>query len=337
MGEKSKLLTGRQKAAILVTFLGNEVAGRLLKNLPDDQIDAITIEVTRMENVDKDTVEEVITEFFDMIRANEFVATGGTRTAQELLEAALGPERAKEAMARLSSTQYVKPFGTARAADPSQLYNLIQNEHPQTIAMIMGYLQPEKASSILKMLSGEIQPEVIKRIAKMERTSPETVREVESVIEKKLSLVIDEGSTTVGGIDAAVSILNLIDRSTEKAIVETLETDSPDLADEIKKKMFVFEDVILIDDRGIQRIIREIELKDLALALKAVGDEVKEKFIKNMSKRAGQMLLEDIELLGPVRVRDVEDAQQKIVNAIRRLEDAGEVVISRAGAEETIV
>lgn len=337
MGEKSKMLTGRQKAAILAIFLGPEYSGKLLQGLPEDQIDAITLEITRMQNVEKEIVDEVVNEYFEMIRANQFIATGGVKTAEEILNAALGPERAKEALTRLTSSQYVRPFSTARTADPVQLFNLIQNEHPQTIAMIMGYLQPEKAAAILKQLSPEIQPEVIKRIALMERTSPETVREVEAILEKKLSLVIDEGSSNVGGVDAAVSILNLVDRSTEKQIVETLETMASELAEEIKKKMFLFEDVVLIDDRGIQRIIREIETKDLALALKTATDEVKEKFMKNMSKRASQMLAEDIDLLGPVRLRDVEDAQQKIVNVIRRLEDAGEIIISRGGAEETIV
>ncbi|HBC76623.1 MAG: flagellar motor switch protein FliG [Candidatus Wallbacteria bacterium GWC2_49_35] len=337
MGEKSKLLTGRQKAAVLALFLGPEFSGKLLQGLPEDQIDSITLEISRLQNVDKDVVDDIVSEFFEMIRANQFVATGGIRAAEEILNAALGDARAKEALSRLTSSQYVRPFSTARTADPVQLFNLIQNEHPQTIAMIMGYLQADKASAILKLLSPEIQPEVIKRIAQMERTSPETVREVESILEKKLSLVIDEGSATVGGIDTAVAILNLVDRSTEKQIVETLETMATELAEEIKKKMFLFEDVILIDDRGIQRIIREIEIKDLALALKGSTDEVKEKFMKNMSKRAGQMLAEDIDLLGPVRLRDVEDAQQKVVNAIRRLEDSGEIVITRGGAEETIV
>lgn len=337
MGEKSKLLTGKQKAAIFIIFLGSETAGKLLQNLPEDSIDAVTLEIARMQNVDKETVEEVVAEFFEMLRANEFIATGGSKTAQDILEAALGASGAKEAMKRLTAAQYVRPFATARAADPVQLFNLIQNEHPQTIAMIMAYLQPDKASAILKMLAPEVQPEVMKRLAQMERTSPETVREVEAILEKKISLVMDESGASVGGIDTAVAILNLVDRSTEKAIVENLETESPELAEEIKKKMFLFEDVIMIDDRGIQRIIREIEIKDLALALKAVNDEVKDKFLKNMSKRAGQMLVEDIELLGPVRVRDVEDAQQKIVNAIRKLEDAGEIVISRGGVEETVV
>jgi len=337
MSDKTKLLTGRQKAAILALFLGAEYSAKLLQGLPEDQIDSLTLEISRLQNVEKDVIDEIVNEFFEMIRANQFVATGGLKAAEEILNVALGTDRAKEAIARLTSSQYVRPFSTARTADPVQLFNLIQNEHPQTIAMIMGYLQAEKAAQILKLLSPEIQPEVVKRIALMERTSPETVREVESILEKKLSLVIDEGSATVGGIDTAVSILNLVDRSTEKSIVETLETTATDLAEEIKKKMFLFEDVILIDDRGIQRIIREVEIKDLALALKGSTDEVKEKFMKNMSKRAGQMLAEDIDLLGPVRLRDVEDAQQKIVNAIRRLEDAGEIVISRGGAEETIV
>jgi len=329
--------TGRQKAAMLLLFLGPDHAASVFKSLEEEQIEAITLEIAKLQNVNKEIIDAVIEEFFDLVKANEYLAQGGVKAAQALLEKALGSERAAETIQRLTSSFRVKPFDIARSADPAQLYNLIQNEHPQTIALIMGYLQSDNAASILKQFPQETQVEVVKRLATMDRTSPDTIKEVESILEKKLSLVIDEGVAKVGGVDPVVSILNLVERSTEKQIIEQLEIENPDLAEEIKRRMFVFEDVILIDDRGIQRIIREVDMKDLALALKGGGEDVKNKFVRNMSKRAGQMLLDDMEFLGPVRIRDVEDAQQKIVNVIRKLEDAGEIIITRGGGEETIL
>lgn len=329
--------SGRQKAAMLLLFLGPEHASSVFKGLDEEQIEAVTLEIAKLQNVGRDVIDAVIEEFFDLLQANEYLAQGGVRAAQALLEKALGPERAAETIQRLTSSFRVKPFDIARSADPAQLYNLIQNEHPQTVALIMGYLQSDNAASILKQFPQETQVEVVKRLATMDRTSPDTIKEVESILEKKLSLVIDEGVAKVGGVDPVVSILNLVERSTEKQIIEQLEIENPDLAEEIKRRMFVFEDVILIDDRGIQRIIREVDMKDLALALKGGGEDVKTKFVRNMSKRAGQMLIDDMEFLGPVRIRDVEDAQQKIVNVIRKLEDAGEIIITRGGGEETIL
>lgn len=329
--------TGRQKAAMLLLFLGPEHASSVFKSLDEEQIEQITLEIAKLQNVGRDVIDAVIEEFFDLLQANQYLAQGGVRAAQALLERALGPERAAETIQRLTSSFRVKPFDIARSADPAQLYNLIQNEHPQTVALIMGYLQSDNAAAILKQFPQETQVEVVKRLAMMDRTSPDTIKEVESILEKKLSLVIDEGVARVGGVDPVVSILNLVERSTEKQIIEQLEIENPDLAEEIKRRMFVFEDVILIDDRGIQRIIREVDMKDLALALKGGGEDVKTKFVRNMSKRAGQMLVDDMEFLGPVRIRDVEDAQQKIVNVIRKLEDAGEIIITRGGGEETII
>lgn len=322
---------------MLLLFLGPEVAAPIYGALDEEHIEAITLEIAKLQNIDKAVLDAVVNEFYDLMMANEYIAQGGVKAAQDLLERALGKDRAGETIQRLTASFRVKPFDIARSADPAQLFNLIQNEHPQTIALILGYLQAEKGAEIIKQLNSDTQVEVMKRLALMDRTSPDTIKEIESILEKKLSLVIDEGMANVGGVDPVVSILNLVDRSTEKQIIETLEIDNPELADDIKRKMFVFEDVILIDDRGIQRIIREIDMKDLALALKASGDEVKNKFVRNMSKRAGQMLIDDMEFLGPVRLRDVEDAQQKIVNVIRKLEDAGEIIISRGGGDEQII
>ena len=237
----------------------------------------------------------------------------------------------------MTSSLQVRPFDFIRRTDPAHLLNFIQNEHPQTIALILCYLEPPKAASILSSLPHQIQADVAKRIATMERVSPDVLREVERVLERKLSTLASEDYTTAGGIDAVVEVLNLVDRGTEKTIIEALEEEDPELAEEIKKKMFVFEDIVLLDDRAIQRVLREVDNQELAKALKSVEAEVQEKIFKNMSKRAASLLREDMDFMGPVRLKDVEDCQQKIVNIIRKLEDAGEIVVARAGEEELVV
>ena len=231
----------------------------------------------------------------------------------------------------------MRPFDFIRRTDPAQLINFIQHEHPQTIALILAYLEPQKASAILGSLPHEVQSDVSRRIATMDRTSPEILREVERVLEKKLSTLSSEDYATSGGIESIVEILNLVDRSTEKSIIESLEEDDPELAEEIKKRMFVFEDIVLLDDRAIQMVLREVDQPELAKALKAVDSEVQDKIFRNMSKRAATLLKEDMDYMGPVRLKDVEEAQQKIVAVIRKLEEQGEIVIARAGEDELVV
>ena len=227
-----------------------------------------------------------------------------------------------------------------RKADPAQLLNFIQDEHPQTIAMILSYLAPAQASQVLGALPPEKQADVAKRIATMDRTSPDVIKEVERVLERKLASLVNQDYTIVGGIDAIVGILdilNTVDRGTEKHIMETLEIEEPELADEIRKKMFVFEDILLLDDRAIQRVLRDVENADLELALKNTTEEVQNVIYKNLSKRLAAMIKEDMDFMGPVRMKDVEEAQQKIVAVIRKLEDAGEIVISRGGGDDIVV
>jgi flagellar motor switch protein FliG len=272
-----------------------------------------------------------------MVMAQQFITQGGIEYAREVLERALGTQKAVDVINRLTSSLQVKPFDFIRRADPIQLLNFIQGEHPQTIAMILAYIGPEKASAILSGLSPEIQADVAKRIATMDRTSPEIIREVERVLERKLSSMLSEDYTSAGGVDSIVKILNIVDRGTEKTIMEELEKDDPELAEEIKRKMFVFEDIVILDDRAVQLVLREIEQKDLSLALKATPQEVKDKIFKNMSKRAAAMLNEDMEYMGPVRMRDVEESQMKIVSVIRRLEEAGEIIIARGREDELVV
>ena len=297
----------------------------------------MTIVIANTRSVSPQTKEQVLNEFYQVCLAQQYIAEGGIGYAKELLDKALGGDRAQEVISKLTASLQVRPFEFVRKTDPSQLLNFIQDEHPQTIAMILSYLTPAQAAMIMSALSAEVQADVAKRIAMMDRTSPDVVKEVERVLERKLSSLINQDYTIVGGVDAIVNILNTVDRSTEKHIMESLEIEEPELADEIRKKMFVFEDIMLLDDRAIQRVLRDVDNNDLAIALKSANEEVQNTIFKNLSKRLAAMIKEDMEFMGPVRMKDVEEAQQKIVGVIRKLEDSGEIVISRGGGDEIVV
>lgn len=331
-----KSLNGRQKAAIFLVALGSDVSSEVMKHLREDEQETLTFEIARIETVDAEFKDQVLEEFQELMAAQNFITTGGIDFARELLEKSLGSQKAIDIINRLTSSLQVRPFDFIRRTDPAHLLNFIQQEHPQTIALILAYLEPGKAAIILQNLPEEIQPEVSKRLATMDRTSPDVLREVERVLEKKLSTLSSEDYTAAGGVESIVEILNLVDRSSEKAIIESLEEEDPDLAEEIKKRMFVFEDIVMLDDRAIQKVLREVDNQELAKALKSVDTEVQDKIFRNMSKRAAAMLKEDMEFMGPVRLKDVEEAQQKIVSTIRRLEDSGEIVIARSGEDEFV-
>ncbi|MCI6752919.1 MAG: flagellar motor switch protein FliG, partial [Selenomonas bovis] len=279
----------------------------------------------------------VISEFYQMAMAKDYISTGGLEYAQNVLEKALGAEKAMDIINRLTTSLQVRPFDFLRKTDPSQLMNFIQNEHPQTIALIMAYLEPDQAATVLSSLPPDQQADVAKRIAVMDRTSPDVIREVERVLERKLSSLVTQDFTSAGGVKSIVEVLNRVDRTTEKSIIENLEVDNPELAEDIKRLMFVFEDIVMLDDRSLQLVLRQVDTKDLSLALKATPKEVADKVYKNMSSRAADMLKEEIEFMGPVKIRDVEEAQQKVVNVIRTMEDKGEIVISRGKGDEMIV
>lgn len=330
-------LTGRQKAAILLIALGPDVSARVFKNLREDEIEDLTLEIAAMQRVEPEHKDAVMVEFQELCLASEYISQGGIEYAKEVLEKALGSDRAHEVIARLTASLQVRPFDFARKADPSQLLGFIQNEHPQTIALIMAYLQPEQAGIILSALPADRQADVARRLATLDRTSPDVLREIESTLERKLSSFMIQDFTAAGGVESAVEVLNRVDRVTERTIMDTLEEEDPELADEIRKRMFMFEDIVKLDDRAIQQVIREVDSRDWALALKTVSDDVANAIYRNMSKRAGDMLKEDIEYMGPVRLRDVEEAQQRIVSTIRRLEETGEIIISRGGEDEIIV
>ncbi len=330
-------LGGLQKAAILLISLGPERSAGVFKHLKEEEIEELTLEIANTRSITPQTKELVINEFYEVCLAQQYIAEGGISYAKELLENALGNDKAMEVISKLTASLQVKPFEFVRKTEPSQLLNFIQDEHPQTIALILSYLSPAQAAQIISALSPDRQADVAKRIATMDRTSPDVIKEVEKVLESKLSSLVNQDYTIVGGVDSVVEILNTVDRGTEKHIMETLEIEEPELADEIRKKMFVFEDILLLDDRAIQRVLRDVDNNDLAIALKNANDQVQGAIFNNLSKRLAVMIKEDMEFMGPVRMKDVEEAQQKIVNIIRKLEDAGEIVISRGGGDEVIV
>ncbi|WP_037325673.1 flagellar motor switch protein FliG [Anaerovibrio sp. RM50] len=336
-GDNEPELNNQQKAAILFITLGPEYSAMLFKHMNDEEIEKLTLEIANQKQVSPEQKRAVISEFYQMAMAKNYLSSGGLEYAQNVLEKALGSEKASAIISRLTTSLQVRPFDFLHKTDPSQLLNFIQNEHPQTIALIMAYLEPDQAATILASLPQERQAEVAKRIAIMDRTSPDVLREVERVLERKLSALVTQDFTDAGGVKAIVEVLNRVDRATEKGIVDALEVDNPELTEEIKKLMFVFEDIVMIDDRSLQMVLREVDTKDLSLALKATNQDVQAKVFKNMSKRAGDMLREEIEYMGPVKIRDVEEAQQRIVNVIRRLEEKGEIVISRGKGDEMIV
>ena len=402
---------GVQKAAILLITLGPERSADIFKHLKEEEIEELTLEIANTRSVSPQVKEDILNEFYQVCLAQQYIAEGGIGYAKELLDKALGQEKAQEVISKLTASLQVRPFEFVRKTDPSQLLNFIQDEHPQTIAMILSYLTASQAAMVLGALPPEKQADVAKRIAMMDRTSPDVIKEVERVLERRLSSLVNQDYTIVGGVDAIVNILNTVDRSTEKHIMESLEIEEPELADEIRKKMFVFEDILLLDDRAIQRVLRDVENSDLGVALKGanedvqnaifnnlskrlaamikedmesleieepeLADEIRKKMFvfedilllddraiqrvlrdvensdlgvalkganedvqnaifNNLSKRLAAMIKEDMEFMGPVRMKDVEEAQQKIVSVIRKLEDAGEIVISRGGGDEII-
>ena len=328
---------GLQKAAILLIALGPEKAATIFKHLKEDEIEELTLEIANTRSVSPQEKEDIMMEFYQICLAQQYIAEGGIGYAKELLEKALGAEKAQGVITKLTASLQVRPFEFVRKTDPSQLLNFIQDEHPQTIAMILSYLSPGQSALVLGALPPEKQADVAKRIAMMDRTSPDVIKEVERVLERKLASLVNQDYTIVGGVDAIVSILGNVDRGTEKHIMESLEIEEPELADEIRKKMFVFEDILLLDDRAIQRVLREVDNADLELALKSTTEEVQNVIFKNLSKRLAAMIKEDMEFMGPVRMKDVEEAQQKIVGIIRRLEDSAEIVISRGGGDDIVV
>jgi flagellar motor switch protein FliG len=330
-------LTGRKKAAVLLISIGTQNAIKVLKFLKEEEIEQVTVEIANAGKIDNETRRAVIDEVVENVQSDALSGEGGLQYVKEILEQTIGAHKAAAIIDRLAQGSQTRPFEFIRRADPNQLLNIIQNEHAQTIALIFSYLNPAQAAAVLSALPREKQAEVAQRIATMDMTSPEYTSEIERILKKKLSSLGKESYTASGGIQAIVDILNAADRSTEKSIFETLEVKDSELAEAIKKRMFVFEDIINLDNKAVQLFLREIESHDLALALKSATEDVSERIFENMSRRMQEVLKEEIEFLGPVKLRDVEEAQQRIVSVIRRLEDEGEIIVSRTGGDEIIV
>ena len=337
MSKQNNEITGVQKAAILLISLGPERSASIFKHLKEEEIETLTLEIANTRSVSPATKDQVMDEFYEVCLAQQYIAEGGISYAKELLEKALGVEKARDVIGKLTASLQVRPFEFVRKTDASQLLNFIQDEHPQTIALILSYLSSGQASTIISSLPPDKQADVAKRIAQMDRTSPDVIKEVEKVLERKLASLVNQDYTIVGGVDSIVEILNTVDRGTEKHIMETLEIEDPELADEIRRKMFVFEDILSLDDKSIQRVLREVDNNELAVALKGANEDVQTVIFNNLSKRLASMIKEDMEYMGPVRLKDVEEAQQKIVNIIRKLEDSAEIIISRGGGDEIVV
>ena len=330
-------LTGKEKAAILLIALGQDISKEVFKYLESEEIEELYLQIAKTTKVSSEMKDRVFEEFNELMLAQQYLAQGGITYARELLQSALGESKAVEIITKLTWSLQVRPFDFIQKTESEQILNFIQGEHPQIIALIVSYLPANKAGEIFRNLPEEKQIDIARRIASMERTSPEMIREVERVLERKLSTVVGQDYTSAGGLDTLIEMLANVDRGTEKTIIESLSETDPELAEEIRKRMFVFEDVILLDDRAIQQVLKSVESKDLSLALKGSSEDVSEKVFKNMSKRAADMLREDMEFAGPVRVKDVQEAQQRIVNVIRKLEETGEIVIARGGEDEMIV
>lgn len=330
-------LNNRQKAAVMLMVLGADLAGQIVRHLNEEQMELLSLELARLDKVTPEQRNGVIGEFYEVAIAQEYIAEGGIEHARRVLESAFGSDKAEHVVKRIVSAMQVMPFDFLKKADPGQVLSFIQDEHPQTIALILAYMPMNNAALILSKLGPELRADVAARIAMMDQTPPEVIRRVEQVLEKKVSSLISQEMTQAGGPKALVDLLNRVDRSTERLIMDSLSENNPELAESVKNMMFVFEDVVQLEDRAIQQVMKEIDMKELATALKGTSAEVQQKIFKNMSERAVAMLKEDMEFMGPVRLRIVEEAQQRIVGVIRRLEESGEIVIGRTGEEEILV
>ncbi len=337
MKKRPEDLNSRQKAAVILMVVGADLAGNIIRHLDETHTEQISIELARLDKIPSEQREQIINEFYDIVVTQDFIAEGGVQHAHQILEAAYGQDKANEKIKRVLDAMQVVPFDFLRKADPSQVLSFIQDEHPQTLALILAYMPVSSAAVILSKLPSDLRAEVASRIAAMDQTPPEVIRRVEQVLEKKISSVLTQEMTQAGGPKALVDLLNRVDRSTERLILDSLAESNPELADAVKNMMFVFEDIVTLDDRAIQSILRDVDVKELATALKGTSPEVQDKVFRNMSERAVNMLKEDMEFMGPVRLRVVEEAQQKVVSVIRKLEESGELIIGRGGEEDVLV
>jgi flagellar motor switch protein FliG len=337
MALKYEELSSVQKAAVALVALGKDLSAQVLKKLNETEVERLTIEIANLRDIPADVEEQVLKECHQIFLAREYITEGGVDYARELLEQAIGRSRASEILTRLEGALRTTGFHKLKNIDSRQLVNFVRNEHPQTIALILTQLGPQNASSVLTELPAELQSDVALRIATMEKISPEVLKQIEQVLERQFDTGAQGEVSVSGGAKQIAEILNLMDTSTEKRILQTVEAEDPELATEIKNLMFVFEDIVLLDDRSIQRVLKEVETKDLSVALKAASDELKQKIFSNVSERVVAMIQEEMEFMGPMRLSDVEASQQRIVESVRRLEEEGQIIVSGRGTKEDVI
>jgi len=330
-------IPGPKKAAILMVALGAEASSNIFKNLAESEIEQLTAQIARLEGVTPEMREYVLMEFQNLSTAKEYVTHGGIEYAQEVLEASMGPRKAREILEKVTSTIRTTGFNMLDSVETNQLIGFLQKEHPQTVALLLAHMKAERAAATLSALSPEMQVEVATRIATMESISPEVLSQVEQQLAQVMKSFFSGDTAEVGGVKSVAEMLNMVDRSAEKNILGTLERDDPELATEIKSLMFVFEDMLLLDDKSIQKVLKEVDSKELSLALKGSNEQVQTKFLNNMSSRAAEIIKEEISFMGPKRLREVEEAQQKIVDIVRRLESENEIIISGRGGEDDVI
>lgn len=330
-------LDGITKAAIMLMTVDTSTAAALLKQLTPPMVEEVTRELAGLGRVPEELRKAVVEEYYNTAVADKYINEGGLEYAKVLLKESMDSATAERVLQQIQTQVQKTPFSFLQKAESENLLTFIQDEHPQTIALIVCHLAHHKAAEILSGLPMQKQVEVIKRIANMEQTNPEVIREVERGLESRLSNMLTQSMEKAGGVNTVAEILNLADRATEKSIMEGLESDDPELVEEIRRLMFVFEDILKVDDKGIQMILKEIDNDQLGLALKTASPDLQQKIFKNMSERAATLIKEDMQYMGPVRVSDVEQAQQRIVDIVRRLEDSGEIIISGRGGESDLI
>lgn len=330
-------LSKREKAAILLIGIGKNHAAQIYKSLTEDEIATLTLAITTTKQVTQEEKDAVMAEFYQTCVAQKFISEGGLDYARSVLNRALGDDKANAILEKLTDSLQVRPFEFVRKANVTQIVNLISNENSQTIALLLSYLEPQKAAQVLVELPANVQVDVVARMANMESVAPEFIREAESILEKRLEQMGSGDQTVVGGLNSVVEMINCVDRGTERNILETLTMTDAELAEAIRKNMFVFEDIIKLSPQAMQRVLRDVNQKDLTTALKGATPEVKNFILSNLSKRQQEMVLDDLNGLGPLKLKDVESAQQKIVTAVRILDESGEIIVSRGDGNDVVV
>jgi flagellar motor switch protein FliG len=337
MPTDAQLYTGARKAAIFIATMGAEVAAKVFKNLDDAEITVLSTEISHLPVVDDEVTTEVLQEFLQMAVTNRYITTGGTNYAMEILDKALGKNRAAEIATRIEAASQPTSFAAVKKADPKHLISILRREHPQTVALVLANVESNAAAAILSGLPDELRAEVVIRLATIDKTSPEVIKQVERVLEKQVSAGVAAAATYPGGTLSAVKVLNQVDLTTQKTILDRLDESAPSLAEQLRAMMFTFDDLIGVNDRGMQQIIQDVDQRQLVLALKGASSDIVTKIFKNMSERTASIVKQEIEFLGPVRLRDVEDAQRRIVAVARKLEEAGEIILSRRADRDQIV